>query len=65
MKYFLAILLPPVAILITRPGQILLNIILCLFGWIPGMIHAILVVHGYEAEKRNERLVKAIRESGR
>jgi hypothetical protein len=29
------------------------------------MIHAILVVHGYEAEKRNERLVKAIRESGR
>jgi uncharacterized membrane protein YqaE (UPF0057 family) len=65
MKYFLALVLPPVAVLITRPGQIILNIILCILGWVPGMIHALIVVGSYEADKRNEKLIKAIRESGR
>jgi uncharacterized membrane protein YqaE (UPF0057 family) len=61
MRYFLALLLPPVAVLITRPGQILLNIILCILGWIPGIVHALLVVGSYEADKRNEKLIKAMR----
>jgi uncharacterized membrane protein YqaE (UPF0057 family) len=61
MRYFLALLLPPVAVLITRPGQILLNIILCILGWIPGIVHALLVVGSYEADKRNAKLIKAMR----
>jgi uncharacterized membrane protein YqaE (UPF0057 family) len=65
MKYFLALLLPPVAVLMTRPKQIILNIILCIVCWVPGVIHALIVVGSYEADKRNEKLVEAIRESGR
>ncbi|HEU5141157.1 MAG TPA: YqaE/Pmp3 family membrane protein [Bacillales bacterium] len=46
MLYILAVLLPPLAVLIAgRPMQTLLNVILTIIGWIPGMIHAFLVVH--------------------
>jgi uncharacterized membrane protein YqaE (UPF0057 family) len=53
MLYFLAILLPPLAVLLTgRPLSALLNLVLTLIGWIPGMIHAILVVHDKKEENR-------------
>jgi uncharacterized membrane protein YqaE (UPF0057 family) len=54
--YLLAILLPPVAVLFCgKPIQALLNLILTLLGWIPGMIHALLVVNAKKADKRMER----------
>jgi len=57
--YLLAILLPPIAVLICgKPIQALINLILCLCLYIPGMIHAIMVVNEYKADKRAERLVK-------
>ena len=60
MRYFLAIILPPLAVLLCgKPLQFVLNLILTLFFWIPGMIHAILVVHDYNADKRVEKIVKA------
>lgn len=66
MRYLLAILLPPVAVLTCgKPIQALLNIILTLFLWIPGAVHAILVVNSYFADKRTRQLERAIRESGR
>ncbi|ASN07472.1 YqaE/Pmp3 family membrane protein [Virgibacillus necropolis] len=47
MLYILAILLPPVAVLMTgRPIQVLINVLLTIIGWIPGVIHAMFVVHG-------------------
>ena len=59
MMYLLAIFLPPVAVLLAgRPVQALINLILTLFVWIPGAIHAILVVNEYKADKRMERQVK-------
>lgn len=65
MLYLLAILLPPVAVLMAgKPGQALLNVLLTLLLWIPGMIHALLVVNNYYADKRTGRLEKAIRETG-
>ena len=65
MLYLLAIILPPVAVLLCgKPVQFFLNILLTLLFWIPGMIHAILVVNSHLADKRTERLEKAIRESG-
>ena len=65
MLYLLAILLPPVAVLLCgKPVQFILNIILTLLFWIPGMVHAILVVNSHLADKRTARLEKAIRESG-
>ena len=46
MMYLLAILLPPVAVLICgKPFQAIINFILTLIFWVPGVIHAILVVH--------------------
>lgn len=61
MLYLLAILLPPVAVLLTgKPFQALLNVILCVFLWVPGVIHAILVVNAHLADQRNKELIKAL-----
>lgn len=60
MKYLLAILLPPVAVLMCgKPAQAGLNCILTLCLWIPGSIHALAVVADHEARIRNERLIRA------
>lgn len=64
MLYLLAILLPPVAVLFCgKPFQFVLNIILTLCLYIPGAVHAILVVNSHLADKRTERIERAIRET--
>jgi uncharacterized membrane protein YqaE (UPF0057 family) len=56
----LAILLPPVAVLICgKPVQAVINFFLTLCFWIPGMIHAILVVNGRNADRRQKELLLA------
>jgi uncharacterized membrane protein YqaE (UPF0057 family) len=41
VRYLLAIILPPVAVLLCgKPVQALLNLVLTLFFWIPGVVHA-------------------------
>ena len=61
MLYLLAIILPPFAVLICgKPIQAFLNLILTLIIWIPGVIHAIFVVHSYLADKRTDRVIEAI-----
>ncbi|MEZ5528071.1 MAG: YqaE/Pmp3 family membrane protein [Gammaproteobacteria bacterium] len=63
MRYIIAIFLPPVAVFLCgKPLQALLNILLTLLFWVPGVIHALLVVHGHLADKRTDRIVKAIQE---
>jgi uncharacterized membrane protein YqaE (UPF0057 family) len=62
MRYLLAIVIPPLAVLSCgKPVQFVLNILLTLVFWIPGAIHAILVVNSHLADKRTERLENAIR----
>lgn len=64
MLYLLAILLPPVAVLLVgKPIQALLNLLLTLCFWFPGMIHAILVVNKSFADKRHHELVAAVKRS--
>ncbi len=64
MRYVLAILLPPLAVfLCAKPFQAIINIVLCIFFWIPGVIHALFVVHSHLADKRTEQIVDAIKES--
>jgi uncharacterized membrane protein YqaE (UPF0057 family) len=64
--YLVAILLPPLAVLLCgKPFQALLNVILTLLFWIPGMIHAILVVNNHYADKRTARIVKAMNDPSR
>ena len=61
MRYFLAIILPPVAVLLCgKPVQFVLNIFLTLLFWIPGVVHAILVVNSHLADKRADKIVKAV-----
>lgn len=61
MRYFLAILLPPIAVLSCgRPFQAVLNLILTLFFWIPGAVHALLVVHDYHEGRRAGRVIAAM-----
>lgn len=56
MLYFVAIILPPLAVLLTgRPFQAILNFFLTLFLWVPGVIHAILVVNEHKADKRAQK----------
>lgn len=65
MRYFLAIILPPLAVLLCgKPFQALLNITLTICFWLPGVIHALFVVNSHKADKRTERLEKAIRQNG-
>ena len=56
MLYLLAIVLPPLAVLLTgRPLQALLNVVLTLLFWIPGVLHAILVVNEHKANQRAKK----------
>jgi uncharacterized membrane protein YqaE (UPF0057 family) len=62
MRYLLAILLPPVAVLICgKPFQAIINLVLTLMLWVPGVIHALFVAHNYYADQRNKELVAAVR----
>jgi uncharacterized membrane protein YqaE (UPF0057 family) len=56
LRYFFCVVLPPVAVLMTgRVGSFLLSILLTLLGWIPGIVHAALVVNDYHEEQRAAR----------
>ena len=66
MLYLLAFLLPPLAVLLAgHPFQAILSIPLTLLGWVPGVIHALLVVHKSYADQRTHELIRAMRETGR
>jgi uncharacterized membrane protein YqaE (UPF0057 family) len=62
MMYLLAILVPPLAVLLTgRIFSALLNCVLTLLGWLPGVIHAFFVVSDHKAEVRNQKLIRALK----
>jgi uncharacterized membrane protein YqaE (UPF0057 family) len=62
MLYLIAILLPPVAVALAgKPFQAILNLVLTLMLYVPGLLHALLVVHNHYADKRTARLVKETR----
>lgn len=64
--YFIAVLFPPLAVLLCgKPIQALLNCVLTLCLWIPGIIHACMVVSQYYADKNTARIERAILKSGR
>jgi len=63
MLYLVALLLPPLAVLLCgRPLQAILSVVLTIAGWIPGQIHALFVVHNYYEDRRTERIIKAMQE---
>jgi len=61
MRYLLAIVLPPLAVLSCgKPFQAILNLVLTLCLWIPGVVHALFVVSNHNADRRNRELIEAI-----
>lgn len=57
IRYFFCVVFPPLAVLLTgRLLSVLLSLILTPIGWVPGVIHAILVVNDYEADRRLRKL---------
>lgn len=57
--YLLAILFPPLAVLLAgKPIQALMNLGLTLLMWFPGAIHAVLVVKENKDDKRMEKQIK-------
>ena len=62
MLYLLCFLLPPLAVLLTgRIGAFLISLLLTLFGWLPGVIHAFFVVNDWKQEKRMRHLEAGLR----
>jgi uncharacterized membrane protein YqaE (UPF0057 family) len=59
MRYFLAIVLPPVGVFIcAKPISAILNVFLTLAFYFPGAIHAVLCVHSYEQMLRDRKIQK-------
>jgi uncharacterized membrane protein YqaE (UPF0057 family) len=53
LRYFFCVAFPPIAVLMTgRMLSFILSLLLTLAGWVPGVIHACLVVNDYQAEHR-------------
>lgn len=53
LRYFFCVVLPPLAVLMTgRLGSFLLSLLLTALGWVPGVVHAALVVNDYHEEQR-------------
>jgi uncharacterized membrane protein YqaE (UPF0057 family) len=53
LRYFFCVVMPPVAVLLTgRIFSFFLSLLLTMLGFVPGVIHACLVVTDYHAERR-------------
>ena len=64
MRYLLAIILPPIAVLLCgKPVQAILNLLLTILFWIPCVVHALFVVHSHLADKRTDRVLEAVEKS--
>ncbi len=61
MRYLIALFLPPLAVLLCgKPVQAVLNCFRTLLFWLPGMIHALVVVADRRAEERMDRFIAKV-----
>ena len=64
MLYLVAVVLPPLAVLLCgKPFQALLSFLfqLTIIGWLPATIHALFVVNNHYADQRARRMMAAMR----
>ena len=63
MRYFLALFLPPLAIISLglKPLTLIVNIILTICGILPGIIHAVLMVNKHYGDKKHKELLQAVK----
>ncbi len=58
MRYLLAIILPPVAVAFSAGvTAFLANLLLTLCFFVPGIIHAILILNGHYADTRHQEMI--------
>ena len=63
MRYFLALVFPPLAALIYGGlGTCILNVLLCFLAIVPGIIHAILVVNKHDKDKMHNQMMAALQQ---
>ncbi len=63
MRYALAILVPPLAVFkCKRPQQVVLNVALTLCFFLPGALHAALIVFDHSEQQNAQNVQNAIRE---
>ena len=63
MLYLVAVVLPPLAVLLCgKPFQAIVSFILQLtiIGWLPATIHALFVVNNHYADRRADRMIRAM-----
>ncbi len=61
MRYLLAIVLPPVAVIYCeRPRQLPVSLLLTACLWVPGVVHALILAHDAAARARNDRLANVV-----
>jgi uncharacterized membrane protein YqaE (UPF0057 family) len=61
MLYLLAIVCPPMAVFLCgRVFSAILTLFLCLLCFIPGVVHALMIVTEYKADKRMDRLASKL-----
>ncbi len=68
MRYLLALFLPWLTFFtmgMVGSGIICLILQLTLIGWLPATIWAFFAINNYDADRRNERLIRAIESAGR
>lgn len=59
LRYALGVLLPPVGVFLTYgvSSALVINILLCLLGWIPGIIHAVWAIAKHDEKMREQQEV--------
>ena len=66
MLYLLAIICPPLAVLMCgKPGAAALNFLLWLLLIVPGIIHAMMVVSEYKSDQRTKAMMLAMHQPSR
>jgi uncharacterized membrane protein YqaE (UPF0057 family) len=61
MRYLMAFFLPPVAVLLCgKPVRLCASVPLTLCLWVPGVVHALVVVRRQATEERAERLAAVV-----
>jgi len=64
VRYFLAIICPPLAVFLCgKPIQAILALFLWFLFWIPGSIYALIVVGSHKADQRTKKMIKAVEKS--
>ena len=62
MRLFLCFICPPLAVLMHgKPISAIFNMFLCMFLWVPGILHALSVNGQAHESKQTKAIVKAIR----